>query len=143
MEFTVQFIKHITLLIGLTVSLLTASVFADTSIAERIAPVGDVYLDGEIATANTASASNEPAEPRSGEKIYNTYCVACHATGAAGAPIKGDAIAWEPRVAQGEEVLVEHAINGFNAMPARGTCSNCSDDEIVATVQFLIKGMFK
>lgn len=138
-----QLLKRITLLIGFTTSLFMATAFAETSIAERIAPIGDVYLDGEIATASTTPTSTEPAAPRSGEKIYNTYCVACHGTGVAGAPMKGDATAWEPRVAQGEEILVKHAINGFNAMPARGTCSNCSDDEMLATVQFLIKGLFK
>lgn len=141
-----QFIKRITLLIGLTASLFSATVFAQTmaesDIAERIAPVGDVYLDGEIQTASSGSQSEEPAGPRSGEKIYNTFCVACHGTGAAGAPIKGDATAWEERVAQGEEVLVQHALNGFNAMPPKGTCMDCSDDEITETVRFLIKGLY-
>ena len=138
-----QLIKRITLLIGLTASLLTATVFASTAgnIAERIAPVGDVYLHGEIATASTASESSEPAGPRSGEKIYNTYCVACHGTGAAGAPIKGKADAWKSRIAQGEATLIKHAIEGFNAMPAKGTCMDCSDDEMTATVQFLINGL--
>lgn len=142
MEFIVQLIKRITLLIGLTISLFTATAFANTgSIAERIAPVGDVYLDGEIVTASTSVASSEPAAPRSGEKVYNTYCVACHGTGAAGAPLKGDAELWAPRIATGKEQLIKHALEGFNAMPARGTCANCSDDEIVATVEFLIKGL--
>ena len=142
-----QLIKRITLLIGLTASLFSATVFAQTmsegDIEARIAPVGDVYLDGEIVTANTVTESDEPAGPRSGEKIYNTYCVACHATGAAGAPIKGDGVAWKDRVAQGEEVLIKHALEGFNvAMPARGTCSDCTDDEIAETVKFLIKGLY-
>jgi cytochrome c5 len=146
MELTVQLIKRITLLIGLTTILCSATVFSQTmskgDIEERISPVGNVYLDGEIITANTVSESNEPAGPRSGEKIYNTYCVACHSTGAAGAPIKGDATAWVDRVAQGEEILIKHAIEGFNAMPARGTCGDCSDEEVAATVQFLIKGLY-
>lgn len=138
-------IKRITLLISLTTSLFSATVFAQTmaeeDIVSRIAPVGDVYLDGEIATVGTVSDSDEPAGPRSGEKIYNTYCVACHGTGAAGAPIKGKADVWAARIAQGEAILIKHAIAGFNAMPAKGTCSDCSDDEIAATVQFLIKGL--
>ena len=137
------FFNRIALFIALTASLLITTAFADSSIAARIAPVGDVYLNGEIATASTISETSEPAGPRSGDKIYNTYCIACHGTGVAGAPMKGDAVAWEPRVAQGEETLVKHAIQGLNAMPARGTCSDCSDAEIVATVQFLIKGLFK
>ena len=135
-------IKRITLLIGLSASLFTATAFAEEDIAARIAPVGDVYLDGEIVTASTKSESTEPAGPRSGEKVYNTYCVACHATGAAGAPIKGDVAAWKPRMAQGKDTLVKHAIEGFNsAMPARGTCMDCSDDEIIATVEYLTQGL--
>lgn len=138
-----QLIKRITLLIGLTASIFTATAFASSEedIAARIAPVGGVYLDGEIATASTASDSGEPAGPRSGEKVYNTYCVACHGTGAAGAPIKGNADAWAPRIAQGEATLIKHAIEGLNAMPANGTCSDCSDEEMTATVQFLIQGL--
>lgn len=137
-----QLIKCITLVIGLTASLFTAGVFASQDIEERIAPVGDVYLDGQIATASTKSESDQPAGPRSGEKVYNTYCVACHATGAAGAPIKGDATAWKPRMTQGKDTLVKHAIEGLNGiMPARGTCMDCSDDEIIATVEFLTQGL--
>jgi len=142
----VYLIKRISLLIGLSASLFTASVFAqnfsEDDIAARIAPIGDVYLDGEIVTASTKNESDEPAGPRSGEKIYNTYCVACHATGAAGAPKKGDAVAWQPRVAHGEATLVKHAMEGFNAMPAKGTCADCSEDEITATVKYLIEGLY-
>lgn len=139
-------IKRISLFIAFSVSLFSASSFAQDlsaqAIADRIAPVGDVYIDGEIATASAGGDSGEPAGPRSGEKIYNTFCVACHGTGAAGAPKKGDAVAWEPRVAQGEETLTKHAISGLNAMPPRGTCGDCSDDEIASTVKFLIKDLY-
>ena len=138
-------IKRLSLFITLSMSLFSVSSFAqdfsDEAIASRIAPISDVYINGEIVTANTASASDEPAEPRSGEQVYGTFCIACHGTGAAGAPIKGDAAAWGPRIAQGEETLIKHALSGFNAMPAKGTCSNCSDDEIIATVKFLTEGL--
>ncbi|MGB5446053.1 MAG: cytochrome c5 family protein [Psychromonas sp.] len=140
-----DFIKRITLLIGFAMSLFSvcgsAQDLSEVAISERIAPVGNVYLDGEIITASQKADSAEPAGPRSGEKIYNTYCVACHATGVAGAPIKGDAAAWQPRLAQGTETLLTHAIQGFNAMPAKGTCSDCSDEEIASTVAFLTKGL--
>lgn len=104
-------------------------------IAERIAPVGSIYLDGE---APVETASNEPSGPRSGDQVYNTFCMACHSTGVAGAPMAGDAAAWEPRVAQGMETLTTHAINGFNGMPAKGTCMDCSDEEIVAAIEHML-----
>lgn len=138
-------IKRLSLFIAITTSVISASSFAqdlsEDAIATRIAPVGDVYLDGEIASTNSQQPA-EPAGPRSGEKVYNTFCVACHATGAAGAPIKGDAAAWAPRIAKGNETLYKHAIEGFNnVMPAKGTCNDCSDDELIATVDFLLKGL--
>ncbi len=56
-----------------------------------------------------------------------------------GAPKKGDAAAWEARVAQGMDVLLDHAIKGFNAMPPKGTCMACSDDEIKAAIDFMLE----
>jgi cytochrome c5 len=142
----VNLIKRITLLIGLTISLFSTAGFAqdlsEAAIAERIAPVGSVYLDGEIMTAQQEPTEPaEPAGPRSGEKIYNTYCVACHGSGVLGAPKKGDADAWQPRIAQGPETLLKHALEGFNSMPAKGTCSDCSEQEIVSTIAFLTNGL--
>ncbi|WP_325891309.1 c-type cytochrome [Grimontia sp. NTOU-MAR1] len=111
-----------------------AADMSEEAIAERIAPVGSVYLDGE-APVETAAA---PAGPRTGDSVYNTYCMACHATGAAGAPKVSDPAAWEPRLAQGRDTLNKHAIEGFNGMPARGTCMDCSDDEIVAAIDHML-----
>ncbi len=108
------------------------------AIAERIKPVGDVYLATSEASVTAAAT---PAEPRDGATVYNTYCMACHTTGAAGSPVKGNAEQWAPRIAQGMDVLVSHAINGFNAMPARGSCMDCSDDEVIAAIDYLLEGL--
>ncbi|ART82759.1 cytochrome C [Oceanisphaera profunda] len=111
------------------------------AIDARTKPVGSVYtaadLEGIVDTA-AADDSGEPAEPRSGEAVYTANCSACHGTGAAGAPIKGDAEQWAPHVAKGHETLVKHALEGFNAMPARGACGNCSDEEIIAAVDYML-----
>ena len=101
-------------------------------IAERIKPVGDVYLAG----AEPVKA--EPTGPRDGATVYGTFCIACHASGVSGAPKTGNADDWAPRIAQGKDVLANHAINGFNAMPARGSCMDCSDDEIIAAIEHMI-----
>ncbi len=105
------------------------------AIAQRIKPVGDVYLVG----AEPVVA--EPTGPRDGVTVYNTFCSACHTSGVSDAPIKGDADAWAPRIAQGMDVLSDHAINGFNAMPAKGACMDCSDDEIIAAIEHMIEGL--
>ncbi len=110
------------------------------AVAERIAPVGQVYLPGELAPVVAKSA--EPAGPRSGEQVYTATCNMCHGSGLAGAPISGNADQWAPRIAKGKDTLYRHAIEGFNgAMPARGTCATCSDDELKAAVDHMIKGL--
>ncbi|MFA0413210.1 cytochrome c5 family protein [Vibrio renipiscarius] len=105
------------------------------AIAERIKPVGNIYLAGSEPIAA------EPTGPRDGATVYGTFCIACHATGVSGAPKIGDAADWAPRIAQGEAVLNDHAINGFNAMPAKGACMDCSDDEIIAAIKHMTDGL--
>lgn len=105
-----------------------------TEVENRIAPVGQVYLAGAQPVQAAA-----PTGPKSGADVYQASCFACHGTGAMGAPKKGDAAAWEPRKAQGMAVLLEHAIKGFNAMPPKGTCMACSDDEIQAAIDFMLE----
>ena len=51
----------------------------------------------------------------------------------------GDADAWAPRIDKGLDTLVSHAINGFNAMPAKGGCSSCPDEEIQASVEYIVE----
>ena len=78
------------------------------------------------------------AGARSGEELFNTTCVACHSSGAPGIPQKGDSEAWAPRIARGREALYESALNGRNAMPPRGMCMDCSDQEIRAAVDYMV-----
>ena len=73
-----------------------------------------------------------------GAEIYNTKCMACHASGAAGAPKLGDKEAWAPRIATGMDALVASVINGKNAMPPKGACMDCSDDDIKAAVEHMV-----
>jgi len=73
-----------------------------------------------------------------GKKIYEQYCVGCHATGAGGAPKFGDATAWEPLAKQGMDTLYTNAIHGIKGMPPKGTCSTCSEDDIKNTVQYIV-----
>ncbi len=105
------------------------------AIAERIKPVGQVYLVG------SEPVVAEPTGPRDGATVYGTFCIACHASGVSGAPKTGDAGDWGPRIAQGRDILANHAINGFNAMPAKGSCMDCSDDEIKDAIEHMIAGL--
>lgn len=115
--------------------------FNKESVDERIKPVFSVYIEGDQVpqVANEMPKGAEPSGPRTSEDIYNTYCGACHNTGVAGAPKKGDAAAWAPRVDAGMDTVYANAINGLNAMPAKGTCADCTDDEIKATIDYILE----
>lgn len=76
-------------------------------------------------------------QARDAETIYNQSCIACHASGAAGAPKTGDTAAWAPRLAQGEATLLKHTKEGLNAMPPKGMCMDCTDDEFKALIKFM------
>lgn len=107
---------------------------AQAKIEENIQPVGQVNVGAVAAVTETASA-----EPRTGDQVYNAACLACHASGVAGAPKVGDKAAWSARAAQGIDTLLKHAINGLNAMPPKGTCADCSDDELKAAIEYMLK----
>ena len=75
----------------------------------------------------------------SGEAVYSKTCAACHATGVAGAPALGNKAAWKARIALGSDTLVKHAISGIRAMPPKGGCTSCTDDDIKAAVAYMVK----
>jgi cytochrome c5 len=74
-----------------------------------------------------------------GEEIYKQTCSSFHATGVAGAPKTGDAQAWSSRIAKGEEQMVQNAINGIGAMPPKGGNPSLSEEEIRASVNYMIE----
>ena len=114
----------------------TASAAMDeNSIRERTMPVGKVCIEGEdCGSASAAVVSG----PKSASDIFTASCNACHGSGVLGAPKLGDAADWSKRSAKGVDTLINNAIVGINSMPPRGTCSSCSDDEIAATVQYML-----
>ena len=123
---------------ALTVFAVQAQEMSDDAIAERIKPVGEVHVAG--AAAEGAAAGGGGA--KSGEDVYNQACVACHGSGVLGAPKLHVAADWQPRLDErGLDGIWQHALDGFNAMPPRGTCGSCSDDEIKAAIEYMIEGI--
>ena len=103
----------------------------------RIAPVGKVCFDGEECDINiTVLAPAVEGVARPGDQLYKAICATCHDAGLVGAPKTGTAD-WAPRIAKGKATLYDHAINGFNAMPARGG-ADISDDEVKNAVDYII-----
>ncbi|MED5314910.1 MAG: c-type cytochrome [Pseudomonadota bacterium] len=106
-------------------------------IESRIQPFSAVCIQGETCGGGDAVAESAG---RSGEDVYNGACMACHSAGIAGAPATGDQIAWAGRISKGMDALYDSGINGVagTGMIARGGCSDCSDDDIRAAVDFMV-----
>jgi cytochrome c5 len=116
------------------------------AVADRIRPLGQVYLPGEEqqAAAPVVEAVAEPepvATSMTGPQVYNSACIACHGSGVAGAPIVGDTAQWSERIAQGMDTLAKHAIEGYTGsagyMPAKGGRLDLSDEEVISAVEYM------
>ena len=139
---------------------------AQQSIEDNIRPAGQVCLAGQSCVGNTvgtASAAPAPAPAAAPQAVataavevaveiveavaevaafdvestYQMSCFACHGTGAAGAPILGDADAWTERMAKGMDAVMVNVMNGINAMPAKGLCMTCSEDDLLSLVNYM------
>ena len=113
---------------------------SETGAAGSAAPATSQATTAATPASASASApgfASDAATLAVGETIYKQSCFACHDTGAAGAPKRGDKAAWAPRIAQGPGVLYQAALKGMNAMPPRGS-SGGSDDEIIAAVDYIV-----
>jgi cytochrome c5 len=94
------------------------------------------------APAPVAAPAPAPvAENTVGKSVFGKVCAMCHAVGAAGAPKPGDKADWGPRIAQGNDILYKHALEGFTGakgqMPARGANATLTDDEVKAAVNYM------
>jgi cytochrome c5 len=91
------------------------------------------------ATQVAAAAGAAPAKAGAadGKATYDTVCMACHSTGAAGAPKLGDKAAWAPRLAQGKNALYTSALKGKGAMPPKGGNPAIADDAVKAAVDYM------
>lgn len=86
-----------------------------------------------VAVAASAQAAQDP------EAVFTKACSACHNGQLPMAPKKGDKAAWEPRLAKGMDALVASVTNGFNAMPPRGLCMDCTAEDYKATIEWMSK----
>ncbi len=163
------FLKHFAMVIGglmlLTLVLIAGAglIYSDhlpepsaisaEKVAARIAPIGDVYAGatGQAAMAAAKAAAAAAAQAQvayegtlDGSVIYGKLCGVCHISGAGGAPQLTQAL-WAPRVAQGTDLLVKHAIEGYQGaagvMPARGGNPSLNDEQVKATVQWMIDSL--
>ena len=115
----------------------SAQAATNEEIAERIKPVGEVCIQGEECKGVGAVAVAAGGGAKSPDDVINAHCGACHNAGVLGAPKSGDTAAWKERADKegGLDGLLAKAISGLNAMPPKGTCATCSDDELLGAIK--------
>jgi cytochrome c5 len=118
----------------------TAAPVAAAPAESKKAEKSDSFMDQVAATAPKPAETKAEAKlatksaGKTGEQVVAAVCSACHAVGALGSPKIGDNAAWGPRIAQGYDTLVQHAIKGIRMMPAKGGNADLSDDEVARAV---------
>jgi len=126
-------VKHIFVCAAL---IATGALIADhmkpETIDKRTKPVGQVMVKKEVAATAGAAAA-----PRTAKVIVETYCIACHGAGMPGAAKIGDKEAWAAKLEKGKEQVMANAIAGINAMPPRGLCMDCTDDELWSSIEYM------
>jgi cytochrome c5 len=138
--------KSIVLAVSLA-ALLSACGKQESAAPEASAPAAPAPEAAAPAAAPEAVAqAAEPAEAANhdlGKKVFGNVCSMCHASGAAGAPKFGNKDEWAPRIAQGNDVLYKHALEGFTGakgmMPARGGSATLKDEEVKAAVDYMVE----
>ncbi len=117
-----------------------------TSCTDAEIKAATIYLaqPGNTNSSPLKTPASKPApKPLSladGKHIYETRtCHLCHENGTQGAPITGDKQAWAKRIAQNMDILYAHSIDGFNNMPERGACVDCTDAEIMAATKYMVQ----
>ncbi len=148
-------------IIGLTLGFVSSA--SPQSVIDNIRPVGQVCTDIETCARGVSNDYGSPAQVDNADEefsfasetseelvapgsnnsfdavaAYQRSCLACHASGAAGAPLLGDSEAWAVRTEKGMEAVMSNVVNGFNAMPAKGMCMNCSEANLRAIVDYMI-----
>jgi cytochrome c5 len=114
--------------------------FDRDQILRRISPVGQVRVQ-EVPSSAPSKSEASPAKAEAakvpGQEIYEQFCQTCHRDGIAGAPKSHVESEWKPRLAQGLPALVATATKGKNAMPPKGTCIDCSDEDLKNAIEFM------
>ena len=118
----------------LAIAVVVSMVLAKPAGEEPLPVVANVEANIKPVAAVEVAAPVTEHVAKSGAEVVKGVCAMCHAAGLMNAPKIGDNAQWAPRIAQGYETLVSHAVNGIRSMPAKGGNPDLSDAEIAAAV---------
>jgi len=127
------------LIVMIVSSVVQADDFERQQIQKRIKPVGQVKTQQEPAKEEPAKESQVVQKKHPGEATYKQFCAVCHAAGIAGAPKFRDKTMWKSRTDNKDLAqLTQSAIKGLNAMPPKGTCMNCSAEDMKQAIKYML-----
>lgn len=127
------------LFVAISMVAVAAEDFDRQEIEQRIQPVGKVRLESNPSAEAKPKKEEVAVKKEPGQEIYEQFCVTCHRDGVAGAPKFRDA-SWKPRLTANKDVagLTASAIKGINAMPPKGTCVDCSEEDLKNAIQYML-----
>jgi cytochrome c5 len=112
---------------------------ADVSQTDVIEPhVNKPPLEGDSPVeVDTGPASSGKYDLALGKSVFNHTCLTCHGNIVSDAPLVGDMHVWQSRLAQGLDVLIQHARDGHGRMPAKGGYTTLTDHEVSSAVAYV------
>ena len=135
---------------GMTRQQVASDPLLQAEVAERVRGFGQLAIAGQDNSALSispppgaaAAATTAAALPANGEEVYRAVCTVCHGPGIAGAPKTGDRATWAVRIAQGNDILYRHSIEGFQGsaglMPAKGGRMDLTDELVKEAVDYMV-----
>ncbi len=90
-----------------------------------------LYRDSQVQTEAVPLATPE--------LVYDMVCAGCHAGGAYGAPNPAQPAQWARVLAQPITQTYRHTLEGYGAMPERGLCDLCTDEQLRQTVDLMLE----
>ena len=133
-------------LLAIIIAILS-NVFASSVTNDNYDTVKEKAIEERLSSSEKINLASNPtfktevievSSSKSGKDIYNSVCMSCHMSGAAGAPITGKVDQWSDRIAKGSDKLYSNAINGIGVMPAKGGLMSLSDDDVKIAVDYMI-----
>ncbi|MBU9380351.1 c-type cytochrome [Burkholderia gladioli pv. alliicola] len=113
-----------------------ASAVPDAAAAANAQAAAAMAAIAALPKAGAAPAA-APADAGAGKALYDSVCMACHATGVLGAPKFGNKADWAPRLKDSMDTVYNYALHGKGAMPPKGG-SNAPDDQVKAAVDYMV-----
>lgn len=110
---------------------------AKRSISTKFLVMTGLFLALTACDDNTKSALAPVQLDQRLVEIYVQSCMGCHTVPDSGAPQSHNLAAWAPRLTKGDDVLLDHMVNGFNGMPPLGQCFDCSAEDLTTLMHFM------